>query len=53
MDVKISFIHGDLTVEISMEQPLGFMIVSGLICRLNKSLYGLKQEPHPWYEKID
>ena len=44
MDVKISFLHGDLDNEIYMEQPEGF-IVKGkedYVCKLKKSLYDLK-----------
>jgi hypothetical protein len=32
MDVKSSFLHGDLSEEIFMEQPLGFVIDSNLVC---------------------
>jgi hypothetical protein len=43
MDVKRNFLHGDLFKEIFMEQPHGFVINSNVVCRLKKSLYGLKQ----------
>ena len=36
-----------------MEQPHGFVQDSSLVCRLQKSLYGLKQGPRAWYEKMD
>eukprot|EP00253_Pinus_taeda_P018928 PITA_18928 len=42
MDVKNAFLHGDLSKEIYMEQPHGFIQDSSLVCRLKKSLYGLK-----------
>ena len=44
LDVKTSFLHGDLEEEIYMEQPKGFVAVGleHLFCRLKKSLYGLK-----------
>ena len=46
MDVKSTFLHGDLKEEIYMEQPLGYVQNdSSLVCHLKKSLYGLKQAP--------
>eukprot|EP00253_Pinus_taeda_P009590 PITA_09590 len=54
MDAKSTFLHGDLHEEIYMEQPPGFIqIDSSLVCRLKKSLYGLKHAPPPWYVKMD
>ena len=53
MDVKNAFIHGDLSEEIYMEQPQGFMQDSSLVYRLKKSLYGLKQAPRAWYAEMD
>jgi hypothetical protein len=53
MDVKNAFLHDDLSKEIYMEQPRGFMQDSSLVCRLKKSLYGLKKAPRAWYAKMD
>eukprot|EP00253_Pinus_taeda_P017797 PITA_17797 len=54
MDVKSAFLHGDLHEEIYLEQPTGFIQTnSSLVCRLKKSLYGLKQTPRAWYAKVD
>ena len=55
MDVKTSFLHGDLEEEIYMKQPKGFMVKGKKepVCKLKKSLYGLKQSPRMWYQKFD
>jgi hypothetical protein len=53
MDMKNAFLHSDLSEEIYMEQPQGFMQDSSLVCRLKKSLYGLKQALRAWYAKMD
>ena len=47
MDVKSSFLNGDLEQEVYIEQREGFIIGndSKLVCRLRKALYGLKQAP--------
>ena len=44
LDVKTTFLHGDLDEEIYMEQPEGFVqnCNKKFIYRLKKSLYGLK-----------
>ena len=50
MDVVTAFLNGKLEEEIYMEQPYGY-ILSGkehLVCKLQKSLYGLKQSPRCW-----
>jgi hypothetical protein len=43
MDVKTTFLNGDLNEVVYMDQPLGFSENDRLVCRLNKSIYGLKQ----------
>ena len=55
LDVKTTFLHGDLEEEIYMQQPQGYDVKGKekLVCRLKKSLYGLKQAPRLWYIKFD
>ncbi len=54
MDVKIAFLNGDLEEEIYMEQPEGFTQEGeNLVCKFHKSLYGLKQSPMVWNQKLD
>jgi hypothetical protein len=55
MDVKTSFLNVDIEEEVYIEQPDGFMIhkKESHVCRLKKTMYGLKKEPRAWYEKID
>eukprot|EP01018_Ginkgo_biloba_P037661 Gb_24335 [translate_table: standard] len=54
MDVKTAFLHGDLEGKIYMSHPEGFEVKGNenLVCRLKKSLYGLKQSPRMWYQKF-
>jgi len=55
MDVKTAFFNGELEEEIYMEQFQGFVHQGGehLVCKLHKSLYGLKQSPRAWNQKLD
>ncbi|RVX07359.1 Retrovirus-related Pol polyprotein from transposon TNT 1-94 [Vitis vinifera] len=45
LDVKTTFLHGDLEEDLYMIQPEGFIVQGqeNLVCKLRKSLYGLKQ----------
>jgi hypothetical protein len=44
MDVKSSFMNGELEEEVYIEQPEGFQLSknANYACKLNKALYGLK-----------
>ena len=51
LDIKNVFVHSDLAEEVYMEQPPRFVAQeeSGLVCRLRRSLYGLKLSPRAWF----
>ncbi|KAF2346227.1 Reverse transcriptase RNA-dependent DNA polymerase [Trinorchestia longiramus] len=55
MDVATAFLNGELSEEIYLTQPEGFVSEGNenLVCRLNKSLYGLKQFPKCWSTALD
>ncbi|KAJ9547366.1 hypothetical protein OSB04_019909 [Centaurea solstitialis] len=55
MDITTAFLNGELEEEIFMHQPEGFVVPSkeGHVCKLIKSLYGVKQSPRQCYKRFD
>lgn len=54
LDVKTTFLHGHLHEDIYMEKIEGFVQNHNkrFVCKLKKSLYGLKQSLRQWYKKF-
>ena len=55
LDIATAFLNGDLEEDVFMTQPEGFTQngQEKLVCKLNKSLYGLKQSPRCWNTALD
>ena len=55
MDVKTSFLNGEVEEEVYIEKLDGFVIHGKYyhVCKLKKYLYGLNQAPQAWYTRID
>ena len=55
MDVKITFLNGKLLEDVYMTQPEGFVNPEnvGKVCKLQRSIYGLKQTSRSWNLRFD
>ena len=55
VDVQTAFLNGTLQEEVYMKQPIGYEREGKehLVCRLKKSIYGLKQSSRCWNSALD
>ena len=55
LDVKTAFLHGDLKEDVYVQQPEGFRVKGKeeKVYKLRKALYGLRQAPRAWNEKLN
>ncbi|RVW79276.1 Retrovirus-related Pol polyprotein from transposon TNT 1-94 [Vitis vinifera] len=53
-DVKNAFLHGDLEEDIYIDIPSGYVANTegNVVCKLQRTLYGLKQSPRAWFGRF-
>ncbi|WVZ84521.1 hypothetical protein U9M48_031548 [Paspalum notatum var. saurae] len=50
LGVKNAFLNGELREEVYMQPLPGYFVPEGMVCRLRRSLYGLKRAPQAWFQ---
>jgi Reverse transcriptase (RNA-dependent DNA polymerase) len=53
-DVKNAFLHGEIEEQIYIDLPpeFGYSGPKNIVCKLKKTLYGLKQSPRAWFGRF-
>ena len=55
LDISTAFLNGEMDCDVYMQPPEGFQdhFGSGVVLKLVKSIYGLKQAGRQWHKKLD
>lgn len=55
LDISNAFTNSKISYEVYMKQPKGFEVVGKehFVCKMLRTLYGLKQGPHDWYHTLN
>src|ERR1700721_2063724 len=53
MDIKGAYLNGILQETVYMKHPEGYEDGTGRVCKLIKTLYGLKQSGREWNKQLD
>jgi hypothetical protein len=52
LDVRCAFLYGELEEEIYMRLPDTYAPSDGSVCKLQRSIYGLRHAPRAWHKKL-
>ena len=53
LDVSSAYLNAHIDIDLYIEQPRGFEIRKNNVCKLKKSIYGLKQAGKLWNQVLD